>query len=243
MSARDHACQRVRRQEFPLLLIWLQSPEAAALVTVPRRPAQALTGCLGLTWNASSDSFKATMCLQLRQSAAMSQLRHAYACARSSAQLGKRGLPGKTGCGELPKQVRYLRRSRRCLMSAKQPKRVHLHVTAQEQKATGMPGRYATALFELAQENNSVSQVSADLDSFAAMLDSSDDLTRLVRSPVFGAGDQIAALDAVFAQGRHQVNCSKFHQAGGQKPPAFCGQGHDRRLQVVGCRGARRNCS
>jgi len=73
-------------------------------------------------------------------------------------------------------------------------------VTAQEQKATGMPGRYATALFELAQESNSVSQVSADLDAFSAMLDSSEDLTRLVRSPVFGASEQIAALDAVFAQ-------------------------------------------
>lgn len=73
-------------------------------------------------------------------------------------------------------------------------------MTAQEQKATGMPGRYATALFELAQESNSVSQVSADLDDFAAMLASSEDLTRLVRSPVFGASDQVAALNAVFAQ-------------------------------------------
>ena len=63
-----------------------------------------------------------------------------------------------------------------------------------------MPGRYATALFELAQESNSVAAVSADLDSFAAMLDASEDLTRLVRSPVFGAGDQIAALEAIFAQ-------------------------------------------
>jgi F-type H+-transporting ATPase subunit delta len=63
-----------------------------------------------------------------------------------------------------------------------------------------MPGRYATALFELAQESNSVAAVSADLDSFATMLDASEDLTRLVRSPVFGAGEQIAALDAIFAQ-------------------------------------------
>jgi len=63
-----------------------------------------------------------------------------------------------------------------------------------------MPGRYATALFELAQESNSVAAVSGDLDKFAAMLDSSEDLTRLVRSPVFGAADQIAALDAIFAQ-------------------------------------------
>lgn len=73
-------------------------------------------------------------------------------------------------------------------------------MTAQEHKATGMPGRYATALFELAQESNTVSQVSADLDSFANMLNSSEDLDRLVRSPVFGASDQIAALTAIFAQ-------------------------------------------
>jgi F-type H+-transporting ATPase subunit delta len=70
-------------------------------------------------------------------------------------------------------------------------------VTAQEDKTTGMPGRYATALFELAQEAKAVDQVSADLDSFAAMLDGSEDMVRLVRSPVFGAADQVAALDAI----------------------------------------------
>jgi F-type H+-transporting ATPase subunit delta len=73
-------------------------------------------------------------------------------------------------------------------------------VTAQEDKTTGMPGRYATALFELAQEAKAVDQVSADLDSFAAMLDGSEDLTRLVRSPVFGAAEQVAALDAILAK-------------------------------------------
>jgi hypothetical protein len=79
-------------------------------------------------------------------------------------------------------------------------KRVDCHVTAQEDKTTGMPGRYATALFELAQEAKAVDQVSADLDSFAAMLDGSEDLTRLVRSPVFGAAEQVAALDAILAR-------------------------------------------
>ncbi len=73
-------------------------------------------------------------------------------------------------------------------------------MSAQGQTVTGVPGRYATALFELAQESNSVAQVSADLDSFAAMLNESEDLTRLVRSPVFGAADQISALDAIFSQ-------------------------------------------
>lgn len=63
-----------------------------------------------------------------------------------------------------------------------------------------MPGRYAVALFELAQETGTVSKVAADLDSFAAMLDESEDLTRLVRSPVFGAEEQIGALDAIIAK-------------------------------------------
>jgi len=63
-----------------------------------------------------------------------------------------------------------------------------------------MPRRYATALFELAQEAKSLDQVAADLDAFKKMLDESEDLVRLVRSPVFAAHDQIRALDALFAK-------------------------------------------
>lgn len=62
-----------------------------------------------------------------------------------------------------------------------------------------MPGRYATALFELASDDDSVDEVASDLDRFQALLDESDDLVRLVRSPVFGADEQIGALDAIFA--------------------------------------------
>jgi F-type H+-transporting ATPase subunit delta len=62
---------------------------------------------------------------------------------------------------------------------------------------SGMAGRYATALFELALESNAVDQVKADLASFDAMVGSSPDLTRLVRSPVFSAEDQAKALAAI----------------------------------------------
>jgi F-type H+-transporting ATPase subunit delta len=58
-------------------------------------------------------------------------------------------------------------------------------------------GRYATALFELARDEKSVDAVKADLDKFAAMLAESDDLKRLVRSPVFAAEAQSKALAAV----------------------------------------------
>lgn len=62
---------------------------------------------------------------------------------------------------------------------------------------SGMAGRYATALFELALESNAVDSVQADLKVFAVLVASSPDLTRLVRSPVFSADEQAKALDAV----------------------------------------------
>jgi F-type H+-transporting ATPase subunit delta len=58
-------------------------------------------------------------------------------------------------------------------------------------------GRYATALFELARDERSIDSVKADLDRFEAMLSESDDLRRLVRSPVFSAKEQSRALAAV----------------------------------------------
>jgi F-type H+-transporting ATPase subunit delta len=63
-----------------------------------------------------------------------------------------------------------------------------------------MAGRYATALFELALDNKAVDAVKADLEQFDAMVSGSADLNRLVRSPVFGADEQLRALSAVLAK-------------------------------------------
>ncbi len=62
---------------------------------------------------------------------------------------------------------------------------------------SGMAGRYARALFELALETNAVAQVQDDLKAFDALVASSPDLTRLVRSPVFSSDEQARALSAV----------------------------------------------
>ena len=61
----------------------------------------------------------------------------------------------------------------------------------------GVAGRYATALFELAHEQNKLDEVDRDLSKFQAMLDGSEDLGRLVASPAFAAEDQERALKAV----------------------------------------------
>src|SRR5918994_1439568 len=79
---------------------------------------------------------------------------------------------------------------------------------AETQAVAGMPGRYATALFELAQESGAVEAVEADLDGFDRLLDESSDLRRLVRSPVFSAQqlkpEQVEAIKSELraAQGR-----------------------------------------
>jgi F-type H+-transporting ATPase subunit delta len=62
---------------------------------------------------------------------------------------------------------------------------------------SGVSGRYATALFELARDEKAIDVVKADLDRFDALLGESADLKRLVRSPVFSADAQLKALTAV----------------------------------------------
>ena len=70
-------------------------------------------------------------------------------------------------------------------------------MAAEDPTVSGVSGRYATALFELARDEKCLDAVKADLDRFEAMLDESEDLKRLVRSPVFSADVQAKALSAV----------------------------------------------
>ena len=62
---------------------------------------------------------------------------------------------------------------------------------------TGVAGRYASALFELADEAKSLDQVAQDLTTFRTMVASSPDLARLLASPVIGRELQGKALLAV----------------------------------------------
>ena len=67
-------------------------------------------------------------------------------------------------------------------------------MAAEDPSVSGVSGRYATALYELARDEKSVDAVRADLDKFDAMLNDSTDLKRLVRSPVFAAETQARAI-------------------------------------------------
>ncbi len=63
--------------------------------------------------------------------------------------------------------------------------------------ATGLAGRYATALFGLAEAEGLLDQVADDLNALAAMIRENDDLGRLVRSPVVSRIEQGRAMAGI----------------------------------------------
>jgi F-type H+-transporting ATPase subunit delta len=73
-------------------------------------------------------------------------------------------------------------------------------VAEEDTVVSGVAGRYASALFSLAQDERQGEAVADSLTQFDALITESPDLQRLVRSPVFSAADQLKALDAILAQ-------------------------------------------
>ncbi len=61
----------------------------------------------------------------------------------------------------------------------------------------GVAGRYALALLELAEEQSALDQVAGDLHDLKTMIGESEDLRRLLRSPLFGRDQQESAIQAI----------------------------------------------
>src|SRR4051812_48767119 len=72
-------------------------------------------------------------------------------------------------------------------------------MAGQKPIVSGVAGRYATALFELALEQKSVDPVKPDPARSAAMIEENRELAGLVGSPFFPADEQARALTAVLS--------------------------------------------
>ena len=66
--------------------------------------------------------------------------------------------------------------------------------------ATGLAGRYATALYELADEAKALDQVAEDLRSITRMIAESADFNRMIRSPVISRTAQGAAINEILSK-------------------------------------------
>ena len=83
-------------------------------------------------------------------------------------------------------------------------------MAGEEPIVSGMAGRYATALFELALEEKQLDKVKADLDAFDKLVAEYAELDRLVRSPVYSSDEQTKALGAVLDKAGISGISSKF---------------------------------
>ena len=72
-------------------------------------------------------------------------------------------------------------------------------MTSKSTGPSGIAARYAKALYELAEDENALDQVASDLGDLGTMLEASDDLSRLVRSPLLDRQVQAKAMEAVLA--------------------------------------------
>jgi F-type H+-transporting ATPase subunit delta len=70
-------------------------------------------------------------------------------------------------------------------------------VAAEQAQETGLAGRYANAVFELAQEEKSVEAVERDFITLRTLIDQNPDLARLVKAPVFTRDEQSRTMNAV----------------------------------------------
>ena len=68
---------------------------------------------------------------------------------------------------------------------------------SQPKAVTGLSGRYAAALFDLADAAGSLDVVRADLEALRGAIAQNDDLRRVLRSPVITRQDQENAMAAV----------------------------------------------
>lgn len=75
---------------------------------------------------------------------------------------------------------------------------------------TGLAGRYATALFDLAKEDGALDAVAADLDALGGLLASHEELRNTVRSPLISRTEQGAALAAILDKAGAQALTRKF---------------------------------
>ena len=76
--------------------------------------------------------------------------------------------------------------------------------------ATGLAGRYAGALYALAVDSNKVDSIHDELSSLGALLGESQDLEKLVESPILSRGEQQAAIIAIMEKSGADALTVKF---------------------------------
>ena len=114
-------------------------------------------------------------------------------------------------------------------------------MATEEPQISGLAGRYATALFELAQEERSVETVERDFTALKALVDQNADLRLLVRAPVFSREEQEKGMEAVLRRMEAAPLTVRFVLTACQQAPPLRADGRHPRLRTSGRQAARRS--
>ena len=106
-------------------------------------------------------------------------------------------------------------------------------MSAEGSVVTGIAGRYATALFELARDSGVLDKVSTDVADLGNMIDQSNDLNRLLRSPVIASEDQGKGMAAVLDKAGATKLISNFVAVVAQNRRLFALQGMARDFRTL----------
>lgn len=75
---------------------------------------------------------------------------------------------------------------------------------------TGLAGRYAVALFEIAEEEKSLDRVADELNGLASLLNDNEDLQQITTSPIITLANQSAAMAALVKAGSFSKTVENF---------------------------------
>ncbi|MBL8630245.1 MAG: F0F1 ATP synthase subunit delta [Rhodospirillaceae bacterium] len=83
-------------------------------------------------------------------------------------------------------------------------------MSGQAEQAGGLATRYASALYDLADEQGALDTVAGDLKSLRQMIDDSDDFRRFIKSPVLTRTEQGSAIKAISEKAALSALTQKF---------------------------------
>ena len=76
--------------------------------------------------------------------------------------------------------------------------------------ATGLAGRYASALYALADDTGNINEIVADLNDLAKLVADNDDIKMLISSPALTRSEQLAGITAITQKAGADAMTVKF---------------------------------
>ena len=112
-------------------------------------------------------------------------------------------------------------------------------MSGQDRQSSKAAERYAIALFDLAAEAGAIEAIEGDLNSFLAMAEESENLRRLIDSPLYAAEDKARALSALAGKsGAHALTAKFFGAAAlGGRASALPAMARAYRVKAAAWRG------